>query len=316
MPEAKHEYDVAISFLATDEPLAVQIREALAPLNVFVYSKEQEEIAGNEGVEVFREVFHRKTSASLVLYREGWGKTPWTRVEEAAIRDHCLAEGWDRLMFVRLDHIGDAPKWVPDSYIYLDFTAIGISDLVGAVKAKLAKLGVDLRPLSPVERAQQIAAREKFDAETHDLLRRGSQPFLDASTALFSKAEEILSDARGKTGWKIESGHNQQGEFVASVEDSSIVLVARNIYSNTAVDAYLMFRAFRGIVLTPQQRGKFWIFEKPQLVWEGKIELERLPEIGWCWNFDGKTISSTAMAAVIVDKIISNRENAKGQVRS
>jgi hypothetical protein len=44
-----YEYDAAISFLARDEPLAWQVRDALAPLRVFVFSKAQEEVAGREG---------------------------------------------------------------------------------------------------------------------------------------------------------------------------------------------------------------------------------------------------------------------------
>jgi hypothetical protein len=35
-----YDYDVAISFLIADQPLAPQVREALVPLRVFVYSNE------------------------------------------------------------------------------------------------------------------------------------------------------------------------------------------------------------------------------------------------------------------------------------
>ena len=105
-------YDVAVSFLARDEPLAHEIAELLAPMHVFVYSKEQEEVAGREGIEAFRGVFREGSELMLVLYREGWGQTPWTQVEETAIRDFCLESGWNRLVFVRLEREQSIPGWL------------------------------------------------------------------------------------------------------------------------------------------------------------------------------------------------------------
>jgi hypothetical protein len=58
-----HDYDVAISFLRKDEPLAVELRDRLAPRRVFVYSKAQEEIAGREGDAAFGEVLARRPRA-------------------------------------------------------------------------------------------------------------------------------------------------------------------------------------------------------------------------------------------------------------
>src|ERR1700741_1564790 len=119
--KVKPEFDVAISFLSQDEALARSIAEKLAPLKVFVYSKDQEKVAGREGIEAFRDIFRHSCRVAMVLYRDGWGKTPWTAVEEIAIRDLCLENRFDPLMFVRLDLAGDRPKWVPDSYLHLDF---------------------------------------------------------------------------------------------------------------------------------------------------------------------------------------------------
>lgn len=96
-------YDVAISFLTTDEPLALELADNLTGLEVFVYSKEQETIGGTDGLETFGHVFRDDSRIQAVLYRDGWGATPWTRVEAMAIRDKCLSDGFDNLVFVRLD---------------------------------------------------------------------------------------------------------------------------------------------------------------------------------------------------------------------
>ncbi len=51
-------YDVAISFLHRDEQFALKIHAGLSErMEVFLYSKKQEELAGTDGLESFREAF-------------------------------------------------------------------------------------------------------------------------------------------------------------------------------------------------------------------------------------------------------------------
>src|ERR1700730_1235352 len=95
-------YDVAISFVAQDEPLSLSVRDSLQPpLAVFVYSKAQEQLAGRDGIEAFRIVFREQAQLVVILYRQGWGETPWTRVESLAIEEFAHENGWERVMVVR-----------------------------------------------------------------------------------------------------------------------------------------------------------------------------------------------------------------------
>src|SRR6266481_1778397 len=94
-------YDVAISFLARDEGVAGALNDLLAEgLRVFFFHHEQEELAGTNGLESMRQPFSTARIV-VVLYREPWGNTNWTRVEQAAITDRFLKEGWDWLLFVQ-----------------------------------------------------------------------------------------------------------------------------------------------------------------------------------------------------------------------
>jgi hypothetical protein len=303
-----YDYDVAISFLAADEPLALQVRDALAPLSVFVYSKAQEEVAGTEGVETFREVFRHRAQVSLVLFRPHWGQTKWTRVEETAIRDHCLDAGWDHMMFVRLTRDGEIPKWVPDSYIYLDFSSFGLSDLVGAVKVKCAKLGVELRPPTAADRAKLIATQEKFKQDTRDLMRSGPRPFHDAALGLFAALEESLAEIAKGTGWEIACSNRAHMHFVARTGGISIQLYAQDLYANTCDGAFLMFRVFSGTLLTPAEEGKFMTFDKPQVRSSKELKLTRVPEYGWCWEYGGRVLSTEAAATLVIEDFVSARE--------
>lgn len=164
-------YDVAISFLRRDEPHALEIHSKLGEnLKVFVYSKNQEELVGTDGLESFREVFRRGSRMVVVLYREGWGHTPWTRVEEAAIKDRFLEEGWQWLLFVMLDDTNTPPKWLPDSEIRLNYRQYGPEQLLGAIKLRSQRLGIVLRTETALDRAMRLEEQGRARAERDRLL--------------------------------------------------------------------------------------------------------------------------------------------------
>ena len=88
--ETDFKYDVAFSFLAMDEQLAVQINDLLSDrFATFLYSERQREVAGTDGAETFTRVFQDEARVVVVLYRSGWGESPWTRIEATAIRNRA-----------------------------------------------------------------------------------------------------------------------------------------------------------------------------------------------------------------------------------
>lgn len=94
MDEVKIKYDVAFSFLAQDEHLAAELNDMLQDrLRTFLYSRQQGEIAGTDGEKSFNAVFGEEALLVVVLYREGWGNTAWTRMEETAIRNRAYQGG-------------------------------------------------------------------------------------------------------------------------------------------------------------------------------------------------------------------------------
>lgn len=88
MEADRPKFDVAISFLSRDEPTAAALNDALVKgLGVFFFPRKQEELAGTDGLESMRQPFLVDSRVVVVLYREPWGETPWTRVEQTAITD-------------------------------------------------------------------------------------------------------------------------------------------------------------------------------------------------------------------------------------
>jgi hypothetical protein len=165
MSEPAYEYDVAISFLADDESLAVSLADSLRDrLRVFLFSERQKELAGKDGLEEFTSVFGEKARVVTVLYRQGWGTTRWTRVEETAIKNRAFDRGWEFLVVVSLD-TSRAPAWLPKTKLWLGFDRYGMPGAASVVEARVQETGGQVREENAIERAERLARIEKNRAE-------------------------------------------------------------------------------------------------------------------------------------------------------
>jgi hypothetical protein len=170
MKSSEFEYEVAFSFMADDEPLAVQIADQLRDrYQVFLYSERQKELAGRDGVERFSEVFREKARVCVVLFREGWGKTKWTRVEETAIKDRAFEKGWEFLVVVSLGAT-NAPAWLPKTKIWFGLDRFGIPGAVAVIEARIQDQGGISSDETPSERATRLARAEELKAERKEFL--------------------------------------------------------------------------------------------------------------------------------------------------
>lgn len=161
--EKKFEFEVAFSFLEQDEKLACEISYLIKDrLTTFIYSEHQKEIAGTDGEKTFNEVFGEKARIVVVLYRNEWGKTKWTRIEETAIRNRGYEEGYDFTLFVLLDPTSAMPKWLPNTRIYFGFDKYGVEGLAPVIEAKVQESGGQVRSetlddkLDKIKRTRQL----------------------------------------------------------------------------------------------------------------------------------------------------------------
>src|SRR5690349_20324605 len=116
----KYKYEVAFSFLKEDEAIAVALNDLLQDrMSTFLYSKQQEAVAGTDGEKTFNRVFGEEARLVVVLYREGWGESPWTRIEATAVRNRGFEEGYDFVKFIPVAANATVPKWLPKSQIWI-----------------------------------------------------------------------------------------------------------------------------------------------------------------------------------------------------
>jgi hypothetical protein len=164
-------YDIAISFLARDERIANELSDLLGEgLRVFFFPRKQEELAGTDGLESMRAPF-QKARVVVVLYRAPWGNTNWTRVEQAAITDRFLKEGWDWLLFVQLDHETALPPWLPETHVRFSLEQYGIEQLAGAAKMRVQQRGGVIEPPSALSAARKVQREAELLADQKSFFR-------------------------------------------------------------------------------------------------------------------------------------------------
>ena len=159
----EYEYDVALSFLVQDEPLATQLANILEERHrVFLYSRKQEQLAGTDGEKTFNDVFAKQARVVIVLYRQGWGESPWTRIEETALRNRAYDEGYDFALFIPTDDKPAVPKYVPRTRLWIGLTRFGINGAASVVDARIQELGGAPRVLSLEQRAARAQKASEF----------------------------------------------------------------------------------------------------------------------------------------------------------
>lgn len=249
--ELEFENDAAFSFLAADEGLANSIASKLAErLNVFVYSERQKELAGADGLEAFSKVFRSDSRIVVVLYREGWGQTRWTRVEETAIKERAWDEGWDFLLVVSLD--GTAPVWLPKTRLWFGLERFGVEGAAAVVESRVVQAGGVAKEESAPERAARLAASMEAKRK-REARERGAEAVKVADGAVeeFTRALEALADQAASIPQGMPASlkpvPNSWHEWELRVGRYIALLRWRRAYSNTNDDSRLYVTVFDNV---------------------------------------------------------------------
>lgn len=215
------EYEVAFSFVAVDESIAIRIADLLRDrFRVFVYSEQQKKLAGRDGEEAFANVFTRQARVVVIFYRQEWGKTPWTRIEETAIRGRAHDQGYDFTLWVPLDKAAVLPMWVPKTRLWYNLERFGDTGLLAVIEQLIQEQGGDTKPETLAERGERMQREIKLgDARTK--LIEGYDP--SSAQRVASSAKEI-SD--GIATW-IEGGALPHAQVRRSGTHSLLVSVDR-----------------------------------------------------------------------------------------
>jgi hypothetical protein len=283
------EYDVAISFLAKDERVAAAINDGLASgLKVFFFPRNQEELAGTDGLESMRTPFLTGSRVNVVLYRDGWGQTRWTRVEETAIKDACFNRGWLTLFFVALEKADKLPTWLPDTCVRFNLDDYGIDQAVGAIKARVQSVGGVIERPSAMADALRVQREQQLLADRDRLFRERKWiegTVLPTVATLLATIDRIGKKVQKGSGINFCSGANER-RCVLTNDRVSLHVAWRQEFVNTINNADITATEFHGDLPLP---GEHSIGSPPPKLKQHRFRPELTITRDLCWVDEAKT---------------------------
>jgi len=315
MQHEEYKYDVAFSFLAKDEWLAIELNDLLQDrVRTFLYSKKQGEIAGTDGEKSLNAVFGEEARLVVVLYRDGWGETPWTRVEETAIRNRAFEQGTEFVKFIPLDAPPTVPKWLPRTQLWLGLKRWGSSGAASVIEARIEELGGKPHEETATERAARLDRSIKF--------QKKRKSFLNSEEAVRAANEEV------------EALYKELNQLVASIRESasafSLILKReryhivvfglghglsinwRYHYANSLDKARLDVSIWRGHPPFPRiSHG----FEKPKELRAERFTFDLSPSEEPCWMSSGsesRAYTTKDLASYVLKYFMNQADAIKG----
>jgi hypothetical protein len=153
-------YDLAFSFVTPDQDAATRLHRRLSPpLNGFLYTEQQESLAGPDGYEKFASVFGEQARMVVLVYRDGWGERGFTLIESNAIKRRMYREGADFLFIViaETEPRPTLPNWLAVDHVYWDLPTFGLDDAADTIRQRLRRIGCAPK----IETAAEMALRQK-----------------------------------------------------------------------------------------------------------------------------------------------------------
>jgi hypothetical protein len=300
------QYDVALSFLFRDEATARAIYDKLSEgLKVFFFPRNQEELAGTDGLETMRTPFFSDSRVMVVLYREPWGKTPWTRVEEIAIKESRLEHGWQRLFFISLDRESPIPIWLPQNLVRFNYADFGLEQAIGAIKARVQEHGGQQLPMTAIKRAQILQAEEIFRQDKSQLSSdHGLKAIVEKVDELFKQIEKRCSEVNAQSPIDIRCGVKfQERSAIQSCGITNgrvgMLITWYQPFSSTLTNCGLVIKEYHGGILLPSEIGRSYAIDRPRELVATKYlpDLSLAREVGWTKEGEASNfLSSSALA--------------------
>ncbi len=207
-----------------------------ATLNAFLYSKRQGELVGADGELVFNRLFGEQARIVVVLYRDGWGSTPFTRFEQTAIKNRAYSSGYDFVLLIPLDQPPAAPPWLPKTRIWYDLGRFGEDGAVAIIEDRVPQVGGEPQAETPEQHLARLgkdaqAAREREGL----LLTQGLELARKEVGSLFRELERI-AEASHTGGFPVEAERNPQDALVMHLRGGGTV-TATLAWQNPAINS-------------------------------------------------------------------------------
>ncbi len=285
-----YKYDVAFSFLADDEKLARDIASLLPNRSIFIFSECQEAVAGTDGIDTFSDVFGRDARIVVVLYREAWGRTKWTRIEETAIKGRLLNDGAEFLTFVHLERPKPTPRWLPVQRLWLDIDRLGVAGAAAVIEERLRAAGGAVREETAVEAAERLRREQDAEAKRRGYLKS------DRGVREAQLGADRVLDELDRLAPLTEVAHVRVQNLVSLFRDGYCVIAGWSpTYVNTLDDSAFIVSEWRG---RPNVGGQRYAnLRPPQELATHRFHFDLLEDAtAWRSATTGRTFTSDRLA--------------------
>lgn len=308
MREDRFRYDVAFSFLKKDEEFACRINDLLRDrVETFFPPREEQVIAGADDREIYNEVLASQAWIVVLLYREGWGKTPETRMEESVLRNRAHEESYDFILAIPLETPSSIPKWLPKRQIWVGLDRWGIEGAASVIEARVQQAGGTLFKETPLECAGRVE-REIALEEARRKFFYSEQGVISAETELlrvFDEIENVSEEIGERNPRMVPRTERNETHLVMSTRGFSLELDWFLEKSNTLEGSFLHLNLWKGVISISGVG-----FEKPRVLEKLKLIFDRSStgEFGWRRSKGNTTFLSSMELAeecvrILLDKI-------------
>lgn len=309
-------YEVAFSFLERDEETAYALNDLLQDrLKTFIYSKQQKDLVGRDGQIAFRKVFVDEARIVVVLYREEWGTTKWTRVEEEAIKERVFEESPDFLVFINLDR--GKPEWLSQAHLRLYLEKYGLKNATAIIESRVEQYGGKVHMETVADKAKRHRRELDFKQWLSALYasKQGVDMAIEQFSSVVQQVSKELESLRNESGVPISTKSQDNSYFICSSDGVAIGFHWKYKYSNTLSNSSLEVR-----VVDAEEYSKFRSPSyKPRRYFQAcyKFTVNQTKEGGWRLEKDEDFIRTAQLVEEWLGKFLEQVHTTRiGQAKS
>jgi len=202
-------------------------------------------------------VFKMEARLSVVLFRRGWGQTPWTALEEAGIKDRALLTRFTSFVPVVLADATALPSWIPRFMLYISDENNTRSEAAAVIRARAQEVGATLKQRTAADQARAYMRTERSLIDRIRVLRseEGVRLAMGAVQDLNAAISELVAEIHSREPQlPLEHESTTTMSFLVSPYVSTTTSWEVE-FGNALSGAHLDVSSFAGCVHLPSHRG-------------------------------------------------------------
>jgi hypothetical protein len=246
--EKGYKYDVAFSFCHEDESLATELNDLICDrYKTFIYYEQQKRLAGKDGEIEFKKIFSNDSRVVVILYRDNWGKTQFTRYECDAIRERGAEQSYDFTLFIPTEKKFSLPPWFPKYRLWYLLKRYGIEGAASVIEARIQENNGTIKEEIASERAKRLKRKIKFNNERELFVKspQGYKAAMEELKNLFNTIKNIASDVSDSVNNFHVNVQYSDTYLSINCKDYAIELSWEQPYSNSILDTCLHLRLIK-----------------------------------------------------------------------